>query len=157
MFNIILYTNTRKKTFFSFIYQYRLMFYLYYTNTHTHTHTHTQDIFDATLGQSPNAKKPELVVLAIGADGAAARGSVERLDKILTINKKDIGHLTVSLDYNGPILAPIKKGAQIATITIKKKNEIIKSLPLYSVEDLKKVNFFKSLVISLNYLIWGDV
>tara|TARA_A100001015_G_scaffold244575_1_gene280130 strand:+ start:534 stop:716 length:183 start_codon:yes stop_codon:yes gene_type:complete len=35
-------------------------------------------------------KKPELVVLAIGADGAAARGSVERLDKILMINKKDV-------------------------------------------------------------------
>ena len=31
-----------------------------------------------------------MVVLAIGADGAAARGSVELLDKILTINKKDV-------------------------------------------------------------------
>ena len=78
-------------------------------------------------------------------------------DFYLTINKKDISHLVVSLDYKGPILAPIKKGAQIATITIKKKDETIKSLPLYAVEDLKKVNFFKSLITSLNYLIWGDV
>ena len=77
-------------------------------------------------------------------------------DFYLTINKKDISHLTVSLDYNGPIMAPINKGAQIATITIKKKDKIIKSLPLYAVEDLKKVNFFKSLITSLNYLIWGD-
>ena len=77
-------------------------------------------------------------------------------DFYLTINKKDISHLVVSLDYKGPILAPIKKGAQIATITIKKKDETIKSLPLYAVEDLKKVNFFKSLITSLNYLIWGD-
>jgi len=78
-------------------------------------------------------------------------------DFYLTINKKDISHLTVSLDYKGPILAPVIKGTQIATMTVKKKDEIIKSLPLYAAEDLKKVNFFKSLVTSLNYLIWGDV
>jgi len=78
-------------------------------------------------------------------------------DFYLTINKKDISHLTVSLNYKGPILAPVKKGAQIATMTIMKKDEVIKSLPLYALEDLKKVNFFKSLITSLNYLIWGDV
>ena len=78
-------------------------------------------------------------------------------DFYLTINKKDIGHLTVSLDYKGPILAPITKGVEIATMTVKKKDEVIKTLPLYALEDLKKVNFFKSLITSLNYLIWGDV
>jgi len=78
-------------------------------------------------------------------------------DFYLTINKKDISHLTVSLDYDGPILAPVTKGTQIATMTVRKKDEIIKSLPLYAVDDLKKVNFFKSLITSLNYLIWGDV
>ena len=78
-------------------------------------------------------------------------------DFYLTINKKDISHLTVSLDYEGPILAPVIKGTQIATMTVKNKDEIIRSLPLYADEDLKKVNFFKSLLTSLNYLIWGDV
>ncbi|MBD1146251.1 D-alanyl-D-alanine carboxypeptidase [Pelagibacterales bacterium SAG-MED28] len=78
-------------------------------------------------------------------------------DFYLTINKKNISHLTVSLDYEGPILAPVTKGTQIATMTVKNKDEIIKSLPLYAIEDLKKVNFFKSLITSLNYLIWGDV
>ena len=78
-------------------------------------------------------------------------------DFYLTINKKDISHLTVSLDYEGPILAPVTKGTKIASMTVKNKDEIIKSLPLYAVEDLKKVNFFKSLITSLNYLIWGDV
>ena len=78
-------------------------------------------------------------------------------DYYLTINKKNIGHLSVSLEYDGPILAPVKKGDQIATIIVSKKDEKIKTLPLYAAEDLKKVNFFKSLVTSLNYLIWGDV
>jgi len=80
-----------------------------------------------------------------------------KVDFYLTINKKDISHLTVSLDYDGPILAPVKKGTQIATMTVKKKDEIIKSIPLFAAEDLNKVNFFKSLITSLNYSIWGDV
>ena len=75
----------------------------------------------------------------------------------VTINKKDIRHLKVSLEYNGPISAPIEKDTQVANIIISKKDEIIKKLPLYATEDIKKVNFFKSLLTSLNYLIWGDV
>ena len=78
-------------------------------------------------------------------------------DYYITINKKDITHLNVSLEYLGPIRAPVQKGTQIANIIISKKNETIKKLPLYAHEDLKKVNFFKSLITSLNYLIWGDV
>ena len=78
-------------------------------------------------------------------------------DYYITINKKDIRHLTVTLEYDGPISAPIDTGTQIANIVISKKNEIFKKLPLYAAEDLKKVNFFKSLITSLNYLIWGDV
>ncbi len=75
----------------------------------------------------------------------------------VTINKKDIRHLIVSLEYDGPIEAPIDEGAKIANIVVSNKDKVIKKLPLYAAEDLKKVNFFKSLLTSLNYLIWGDV
>ena len=78
-------------------------------------------------------------------------------DYYVTINKKDISHLTITLEYDGPIKAPVKKGKQIANIVVSKKDEIIKSVPLYASDDLKKVNFLKSLLTSLNYLIWGDV
>jgi D-alanyl-D-alanine carboxypeptidase (penicillin-binding protein 5/6) len=78
-------------------------------------------------------------------------------DYYVTINKKDIRHLTAFLNYSGPIKAPIKQGEKIAELIIKKKNETLKTLPLFASEDLKKVNFFKSLMTSLNYLIWGDV
>ena len=78
-------------------------------------------------------------------------------DYYVTINKKDISNLTIALEYNGPIAAPVRKGKEIANIIISKKGELIKSVPLYAAEDLKKVNFFKSLLTSLNYLIWGDV
>ena len=78
-------------------------------------------------------------------------------DFYLTVNKKEIRHLTVSLGYEGPIPAPIDEGAKIANIIISKKNEVINKIPLYAAENIKKVNFFKSLLTSLNYLIWGDV
>ncbi len=78
-------------------------------------------------------------------------------DYYVTINKKDITNLIVSLEYSGPISAPVEKGTQVANIIISKKGETIKKLPLYAAEDIKKVNFFKSLLTSLNYLIWGDV
>ena len=83
--------------------------------------------------------------------------AVTKDDFYVTINKKDIRHLTVSLRYNGPVKAPIKKGDKVADLLIMKKNENLKTLPLYASEDLKKVNFFRSLITSLNYLIWGDV
>ena len=78
-------------------------------------------------------------------------------DYFLTINKKDVRNLNISIKYDGPIAAPIQKGEQVAQLVISSKEKIIKNLPLYAIEDLKKVNFFKSLVTSINYLIWGDV
>jgi len=75
----------------------------------------------------------------------------------ITINKKDIRHLKVTLNYDGPIVAPVQKDTKIAELIISNKDEIVKTLPLYAAEDLKKVNFFKSLITSINYLIWGDV
>ena len=80
-----------------------------------------------------------------------------REDYFLTINKKDVRNLNVSIRYDGPISAPIQKGEQVAQLVISSKEKMIKTLPLYASEDLKKVNFFKSLITSINYLIWGDV
>ena len=45
----------------------------------------------------------------------------------------------------------------VVMIHVFNKDEKIKTLPLFAHEDLKKVNFFKSLITSINYLIWGDV
>ena len=83
--------------------------------------------------------------------------SVTHEDYYITISKKDVRNLKVSVQYNGPIIAPIKKGDKIADLIVSNKDNVIKSLPLYASEDLKKVNFFKSLITSINYLIWGDV
>ena len=83
--------------------------------------------------------------------------AVTKEDYYLTINKKDIRNLKVILKYEGPIVAPVQKGEKIAELIVYNKDEKIKTLPLFAHEDLKKVNFFKSLITSINYLIWGDV
>ena len=75
----------------------------------------------------------------------------------VTINKKDIRYLNVSLAYSGPIQAPIDQNEEVGKIIVTQKDNVLKEIPLYAAEDIKKVNFFKSLLTSLNYLIWGDV
>jgi len=77
-------------------------------------------------------------------------------DMYVTINKKEIKGLKVIINYNGPIMAPIEKDQEIGTLIVKIDDEEIRSLPVYSNEKIKKVNVFKSLFLSLNYMIWGD-
>ena len=78
-------------------------------------------------------------------------------DYYVTLNKKDIRDLKIYLEYEGPIKAPIKKDQKIANLIVSNKDEVLKNLPLYASEKVSKVNFFKSLLTSVNYLIWGDV
>ena len=75
----------------------------------------------------------------------------------LTLDKKNIRDLKVFLEYDGPIKTPVQKDQKIANLIVQQKDEVIKTLPLYASEKISKVNFFKSLITSLNYLIWGDV
>jgi len=83
--------------------------------------------------------------------------AITKDDYYITLNKKDIRHLKVYLEYDGPIEAPIQKDQKIANLIVLNKDEVVKSLPLYASEKISKVNFFKSLITSLNYLVWGDV
>ena len=82
---------------------------------------------------------------------------VTKEDVFLTLKKKEARNLKVFLNYNGPIKAPITKDQHIANIEIFVKDNLIKKVPVYAAENVNKVNVFKSLFMSLNYLIWGDV
>ncbi len=77
-------------------------------------------------------------------------------DIYVTIQKKEVKDLKVKLEYNGPIKAPIKKGQQIGNLILESPNEEVKKFPIYASRSVKKVNFFKSLFLSFNYMIWGD-
>ena len=77
-------------------------------------------------------------------------------DVYTTINKKDLRGFDVFLEYTGPLKAPIKKNEEIALIKIYNKQELIKKIPVYAAESVKKINFLLSLLSSFNYMIWGD-
>ncbi len=83
--------------------------------------------------------------------------AITKEDFYITFDKKNIRDLRVSLEYDGPIKAPIQKDQKIAKMIVYNNNDIVKSMPLYASEKISKVNFFKSLITSINYLIWGDV
>ncbi len=83
--------------------------------------------------------------------------AITKEDFYLTLDKKDVRHLKVYLEYDGPIEAPIHQDQKIANLVAVDKDGTVKTLPLYASEKISKVNFFKSLITSLNYLIWGDV
>tara|TARA_B100000795_G_scaffold235479_1_gene195161 strand:- start:256 stop:1407 length:1152 start_codon:yes stop_codon:yes gene_type:complete len=77
-------------------------------------------------------------------------------DIYVTIDKKDLRGFDVFIEYVGPIKAPIKKDEEIAVINIYNKTKLMKSVPVYAVEKIKKVNFLLSIFTSFNYMIWGD-
>jgi len=77
-------------------------------------------------------------------------------DQYITIQKNELKDLKVSLNYTGPLKAPISKDQEIGNLIIETGDEE-KSIPVYSSEAVKKVNFIKSLFFSLNHMIWGDV
>jgi D-alanyl-D-alanine carboxypeptidase (penicillin-binding protein 5/6) len=65
--------------------------------------------------------------------------------------------LKVSIVYNGPIAAPIKRDDLIGKLKIIYKKKIIEEHNLYAYEDIKKLNALSRLIKSINFLIWGDV
>ena len=82
---------------------------------------------------------------------------VTKEDVFLTLMKKEARTLKVFLRYNGPIKAPVEKDQKIGNIEVYVKDDLVKNIPVFSSENVDKVNVFKSLFMSLNYLIWGDV
>ena len=77
-------------------------------------------------------------------------------DIYITIDKKNLRHFNVFIEYTGPIKAPVEKDKVVAFINVYNKNELLKSTPVYSLDKVKKINFLLSLLTSFNYMIWGD-
>ena len=74
-----------------------------------------------------------------------------------TIKKAQKRLLKVSINYKGPVEAPIKKNQIIGKLNISYNENIIGEYDLLAANEVKKVNMFSRLMKSINYLIWGDV
>ena len=82
---------------------------------------------------------------------------VTNKDIYITIPKAKKKYIKTVIEYNGPILAPIKKNQKVAKLKIYFKDEIHSEYDLYSSENVKKENIISRIFTSLNYLVWGDV
>ena len=74
-----------------------------------------------------------------------------------TIKKAKKKLLKISVKYEGPVEAPIKKDQKVALLRVVYDEELVGEYDLLSSKEVKKVNFISRLMRSLNYLIWGDV
>ena len=74
-----------------------------------------------------------------------------------TIKKARKKNLKISVNYEGPIEAPINKDDVLAKLKVVYEDEIVGEYDLYALQEVKKLNIFSRLIRSLNYLIWGDV
>ena len=84
-------------------------------------------------------------------------GVYTKQDIYKTIKKAKKKKLKISVNYDGPIEAPIKKDQILAKLKIVYDGELIDEYDLYASEDIKRLNMFSRLLKSLNFLIWGDV
>ncbi len=73
------------------------------------------------------------------------------------IKKARKSRLKISINYDGPIEAPIKKGDVVAKLKVVYEDEMIGKYDLIAANSVKRLNIFSRLMSSLNYLIWGDV
>ena len=74
-----------------------------------------------------------------------------------TIPKARKKYLKGIINYNSPILAPIKKDDIVGKFKVFYKDDLVNEYNLYASEDIKKVNMFSRILKSINFIIWGDV
>jgi len=84
-------------------------------------------------------------------------GVYVKTDIYKTIPKAHKKFLKISINYDGPVPAPIKKDDILGKLKIIYKDELIEVHDLFAFEDVKKLNIFSRLIKSINFLIWGDV
>jgi len=84
-------------------------------------------------------------------------GAYVKTDIYKTTRKARKKDLKITIIYNGPIQAPIKKDDLLGKLNVSYKNEVIEEYDLFAFEDVKKLNVVSRLMKSINFLIWGDV
>ena len=102
------------------------------------------------------ANKPfQKIDVWLGKENTVEVYTNENIYKTIKKAKKKL--LKVSVNYDGPVEAPINKDQKVASLKVVYNQELVGEYDLLALKEIKKVNFFSRLLKSLNYLIWGDV
>ncbi len=73
------------------------------------------------------------------------------------INRRDSkrAERELTLNYNSPLKAPIKKGDKVAELTLTKNGKPDRKIPLFAGKDVEPLSFFGQAKIKLQYLLLG--
>ena len=74
-----------------------------------------------------------------------------------TIPKAKKKYLKVTVNYDGPLEAPIKKNEVVGKMKITYKDEVVGNYDLFASQSVQKQNIISRILSSINFLIWGDV
>ena len=74
-----------------------------------------------------------------------------------TIPKAKKKYLKVTVNYAGPLEAPIEKNDVIGKMKITYKDEVVGNYDLFASESVQKQNIISRILSSIKFLIWGDV
>lgn len=73
----------------------------------------------------------------------------------LTMHKKARREMKVSVNYQSPVPAPIKKGDMIATMTVSAPGEESIEVPLVAAADVERLGLVGRLIAAFKYILWG--
>lgn len=88
-------------------------------------------------------------------------GVAKRVPLVVNEDVKAVLHrrvrddLTVTVNYSGPLPAPIAVGTQVATLTVEAPGMTPKEFPLYAGADVGKVGFFGRLGNAIGVMLYG--
>ena len=75
---------------------------------------------------------------------------------LLTLTDNQYRNLKLSINYKGPVKAPIKKDTQLATLKVYVDKKVILEKPLFSSQSIDQLNFLGKLQTKLEYLLFGE-
>ena len=78
-------------------------------------------------------------------------------DIFLTVPKRKKNTIKAVAEYNTPINAPVEKGDKLGKLYVYINDELKEEAFILAKESVKEANIFLRLLMSFNYLVWGDV
>ncbi|HEU0070425.1 MAG TPA: D-alanyl-D-alanine carboxypeptidase family protein [Alphaproteobacteria bacterium] len=76
-------------------------------------------------------------------------------DVLLTLPRRARDNAKITLKYNGPLAAPIKRGDTVGQITIESPDAATVTVPVKAAASVDRLGFMGRMSAALSYLIWG--
>ena len=76
-------------------------------------------------------------------------------DVLLTLPRRARDNTKITLKYNGPLAAPIKRGDTVGQITIESPDAATVTVPVKAAASVDRLGFMGRMSAALSYLIWG--